>query len=348
MLKKKTRASCSGFRVAGGLGGLRHLVALVIGVGVLVPLASAQEENWTVPRKWCELAMESIRNDFARPTVHARNLHHISAAMYDAWALYEDRALGFLVDYDLPSDDKVADQEEALSFAVYRIMQARFSKSPGAEEVLPLYDNLMDELGYDKSFYGTVGDSPAAWGNGVIVIDSTYPESPTLPGMLHVLPNALLAGTTREPPRGMQKFEWLPEEDRFVEDWYLEYPDNTDWMPPAISPQTGLAYIAHKEDNRYEYQAIDWDTGELVARWRFPDDSVLWNTWGGITTLLSDGDLLLGGFFAVKRFDVGHLSDTSEQREPSLGRSAIAGGSSGETRRDTPQIQRDSIPSTNQ
>lgn len=194
----------------------------------------------------------------------------------------------------------------------------------------------------------TVEASPAAWGNGVIVIDSTYPESPTLPGMLHVLPNALLAGTTREPPRGMQKFEWLPEEDRFVEDWYLEYPDNTDWMPPAISPQTGLAYIAHKEDNRYEYQAIDWDTGELVARWRFPDDSVLWNTWGGITTLLSDGDLLLGGFFAVKRFDVGHLSDTSEQREPSLGRSAIAGGSSGETRRDTPQIQRDSIPSTNQ
>ena len=53
--------------------------------------------------------------------------------------------------------------------------------------------------------------------------------------------------------------------------------------------------------------AIDWKTGAQVARWRFPDDSVLWNNWGGITTLLEDGDLLLGGFFAVKRYDVGHL-----------------------------------------
>jgi len=153
----------------------------------------------------------------------------------------------------------------------------------------------------------TVEASPVVLGNGVLVIDSTYPDPPSRLGLLQVLPNALLAGTTREPPRGMQKFDWLPDEDRFVADWYLDYPDNTDWMPPAVSPQTGLAYIAHKEANRYEYQAIDWDTGEVVARWRFPDDSVLWNTWGGITTLLEDGDLLLGGFFAVKRFDMGHL-----------------------------------------
>jgi len=66
-------------------------------------------------------------------------------------------------------------------------------------------------------------------------------------------------------------------------------------------------YVANKVDSAYEYRAIDWETGELVARWLFPDDSVLWNNWGGITTLLDDGDLLLGGFFAVKRYDVGHL-----------------------------------------
>ena len=32
-----------------------------------------------------------------------------------------------------------------------------------------------------------------------------------------------------------------------------------------------------------------------------------WNNRGGITTLLDDGDLLLGGFFSVKRYDIGHL-----------------------------------------
>lgn len=151
----------------------------------------------------------------------------------------------------------------------------------------------------------TVEASPAVYGNGVVVLNSTYPES--APAPLNIIGNAFLSGVTREPPRGAQKFEWNAEENRFIETWFLEQIDNTDWMPPAISPQNGLAYFANKVDNTYEYLAINWKTGEQVARWRFPDDSVLWNNWGGITTLLEDGDLLLGGFFAVKRYDIGHL-----------------------------------------
>jgi hypothetical protein len=46
---------------------------------------SAQEHS--VARQWNEEMLEAIRNDFARPVVHARNLYHTSAAMYDAWAL---------------------------------------------------------------------------------------------------------------------------------------------------------------------------------------------------------------------------------------------------------------------
>jgi hypothetical protein len=151
----------------------------------------------------------------------------------------------------------------------------------------------------------TVEASPLVYGNGVVVINSTYPDS--APAPLHILGNAFLAGTTREAPLGMQKFDWVPAENRFVESWFLADIDNTDWMPPTVSPQNGLMYVAHKENDVYEYRAIDFESGELVARWPFPDDSVLWNTWGGISTLLEDGDLLLGGFFAVKRFNVGHL-----------------------------------------
>jgi hypothetical protein len=151
----------------------------------------------------------------------------------------------------------------------------------------------------------TVEASPAVYGTGVVVLNSTYPDS--APAPLSIIGNAFLAGTTREAPSGVQKFEWNPEKNRFEESWFLEEIDNTDWMPPAISPHNGLAYVATKTDDVYEYRAIDWKTGELVARWPFPDDSVLWNNWGGITTLLEDGDLLLGGFFAVKRYDVGHL-----------------------------------------
>lgn len=151
----------------------------------------------------------------------------------------------------------------------------------------------------------TVEASPIVYGTGVGVLNSTYPDS--APAPLNILGNAFLAGETREPPLGMQKFDWNPKENRFVESWFLGDIDNTDWMPPTLSPQNGLAYVATKVDSVYEYRAVDWETGEVVARWPFPDDSVLWNNWGGITTLLEDGDLLLGGFFAVKRYDVGHL-----------------------------------------
>lgn len=143
------------------------LLAGTVGFGAQV--AHAQGLDKTVAHEWCELLLESIRNDFARPPVHARNLHHISAAMYDAWALYETNAIGFLVDYDLPAEDKLAAQREAISFAAYRLLQYRFSSSPDAELSLPLYDALMDELGYDKDFYGTVGQTPAAWGNRIAV-----------------------------------------------------------------------------------------------------------------------------------------------------------------------------------
>jgi hypothetical protein len=151
----------------------------------------------------------------------------------------------------------------------------------------------------------TVEASPAAYGSGVIVLNSTYPDS--APAPLNIIGNAFLAGETREPPLGAQKFEWKSDENRFVEGWFLADVDNTDWMPPAISPQNGLAYMATKVDSVYEYLAVDFETGEVVARWPFPDDSVRWNNWGGITTLLEDGDLLLGGFFSVKRYDIGHL-----------------------------------------
>jgi hypothetical protein len=147
-------------------------VTALLGLSVLTGVsesASAGDGDWSIAREWNELLLESIRNDFARPPTTARNLHHISSAMHDAWALYEDNALGFLVDYDLPAEDKLASQKEAMSFAACRLLQARFSKSPDAELSLPLYDDLMDELGYDKNFYATVGDSPAAWGNRIAV-----------------------------------------------------------------------------------------------------------------------------------------------------------------------------------
>jgi hypothetical protein len=163
---------------------------------------------------------------------------------------------------------------------------------------------IADQIAFTLS-KTTVEASPVVYGNGVLVVNGTYPEPG--PISLDLISNAFLAGTTRKAPLGIQKYEWLPGENRFVESWGIADVDNTDWMPPAVSTANGLVYIANRRNDTYEYFAADWVTGEKKATWVFPDDSVLWNNWGGITVFLPDGDFLLGGFFAIKRYDTGGM-----------------------------------------
>ncbi|MBK8427213.1 MAG: hypothetical protein IPL27_15100 [Lewinellaceae bacterium] len=51
----------------------------------------------SVARLWNEALLQSVRKDFARPPVHARNLFHTSLAMYDAWAAYDSTADTYLL-----------------------------------------------------------------------------------------------------------------------------------------------------------------------------------------------------------------------------------------------------------
>jgi hypothetical protein len=116
----------------------------------------------SVARQWNESLMEAIRNDFARPTVHARNLFHISAAMFDAWNSYNpgkesyllgNTKNGFSCRFDgIPSsEDAVPDQEQAVSYAAFRLIEHRFRSSPGVTEILASISALMGELGFDPS-----------------------------------------------------------------------------------------------------------------------------------------------------------------------------------------------------
>ena len=76
-------------------------------------------------------------------------------------------------------------------------------------------------------------------------------------------------------------------------------------MVPVISAASRMIYLASKQNGIYEYVGVDWDSGAIKARWPFPDDSRQWNAYGGITALLEDGDLLIGGVFTIKRVNVG-------------------------------------------
>ncbi len=113
----------------------------------------------SIARQWNDLLLESIRGDFARPTVHARNLFHTSIAMYDVWAIFDETAEPFLIGktvngFDCPFDgfpaptDMEAARDEAICHAVYRILTHRFQNSPAANMMIPQYQSLMSAKGY--------------------------------------------------------------------------------------------------------------------------------------------------------------------------------------------------------
>lgn len=135
--------------------------------GSVRTLTPRGEETHSVARRWVETLLDSIRKDKARPTVHARNLHHISAAMWDAWAAYDDVPDQiFHVEKQNAADTQAA-REEAISYAAYRILIHRFTNSVGAPISIPLINSTMASLGYDPSVTTLVGDTPAALGNRI-------------------------------------------------------------------------------------------------------------------------------------------------------------------------------------
>lgn len=124
----------------------------------------------TVARQWNEALLEAIRIDFPAPTIHARNLYHTFAAMYDAWAVYDPIADGHFIDEKhsvLGVDDLTAARAEAISYAAYRVLRARYALAASPTESRVILDDLMDQLGYDKYTTTTEGNSPAAIGNRI-------------------------------------------------------------------------------------------------------------------------------------------------------------------------------------
>src|SRR5215211_4129894 len=62
-------------------------------------------EQRSVARRWDEALLDSIRRDVPAPTTHARNLFHVSAAMWDAWAAYDPTADGYFLPEKREAED---------------------------------------------------------------------------------------------------------------------------------------------------------------------------------------------------------------------------------------------------
>lgn len=229
---------------------------------ILLFIASHAQSEHSVARQWNEALLEAIRNDFARPTVHARNLFHTSVAMYDAWTAYEQAldptAKTFFLgkqlgEYSCPYDGIVAPspenlqaaREEAISYAVYRLLKHRFQHSPGRDTSYHYFDSLFVHLGYDTTYTSVSYQTgrPADLGNYLAqeliafgLQDGAFEEDgyenqfyrPVNPPMAPTIPgNAFL----RDPNR------WQPLTfDVFVDQAGNPIPGGS---PPFLSPEWG-------------------------------------------------------------------------------------------------------------
>jgi hypothetical protein len=150
------------------------VAALAVGLVVALPRTRmpscapiAAHPDWSVARRWDEALLDAIRRALPNPPLHARNLFHVSAAMWDAWAAYDPTASGYLVKEKHTAADVTAARDEAISYAAYRVLTERYIKAVGADTSLSEFDDLMDALCYPISTTTTDGDSPAAVGNRI-------------------------------------------------------------------------------------------------------------------------------------------------------------------------------------
>ena len=264
----------------------------------------------SVAREWNEVLLEGIRHDFARPTVHARNLYHISAAMWDAWAAFDANADQIFHHERMTAKDVHAAREEAVSFAAMRMIQYRFANSPGAAATLAACNTLMVNLGFDPNNTSVIGNTPSALGNRIAatIIDFGHTDGsneqngyanqvyqPVNPALLVPFPGN---------PDLIYPNRWQP----LALDFYVDQGGNIipDGYPPFLSPEWGqVVPFSLREEDKVIYNrdglAYDWtfyhDPGappyyngvgddyyrwgfELVAKWSGqldPTDGVEWD-----------------------------------------------------------------------
>jgi hypothetical protein len=121
----------------------------------------------SIARRWDEQILAGIRRDLPRPTVHARNLFHLSAAMWDAWAGYDDKATGLYVRERHADADREGARRAAISYAAYGVLEHRYAGAIGGAQTVACFDAVMKDLGYDPNDVHDQGDDPIAFGNRV-------------------------------------------------------------------------------------------------------------------------------------------------------------------------------------
>ena len=129
-------------------------------------LSVEDKSKQTLAYQWLDIAEEATARDVdrygARPTVVSRTLAIWATAMYDAWAAYDDVAVGSRLGGKLrrPKAERTLDnKKKAISYASY---QSLIFVYPESKEWLA---EQMQSLGYDPKVVSTDATKPEGIGN---------------------------------------------------------------------------------------------------------------------------------------------------------------------------------------
>ena len=132
-------------------------------------LSSYGAASNSIARVWMERALGAIRVDTPHPPAQARNYFSFSICMYDAWAAYDPKAVGYVYrgKHTVAAADVASARSNAISYAVYRMMKERHAFSRTAATTLAADDALMTALGFDMNNQSRDTSTPIGVGNTI-------------------------------------------------------------------------------------------------------------------------------------------------------------------------------------
>lgn len=139
----------------------RHLAVCLLLLAASSSVATSARPNVIV--QWDDAALQGVRDAKLGAPMVARALAITHTCMYDAWAAYDDRAVGTQLSGALrrPASERTeANKDRAISYAAYRALVDVM-----AADTDSVYIPLMKQLGYDPNDRSTDIETPAGIGN---------------------------------------------------------------------------------------------------------------------------------------------------------------------------------------
>jgi hypothetical protein len=220
------------------------------------------QKEHSIAREWVDIMLAMVEVDGQGPTIQARNFFHTSAAMYDAWAAYDQNQQTYFLGknykgFELPFNPEFKKisvnidslRNIAISYAAFGVLNGRYNEYGSKGRTIDFLYDKMEDFGYNtnsgKEDYQN--GSPEALGNYIAkyIIELGHKDNsreddnhesedysqinsnirPELPG------TGNLADPNKWQPIEIKYYIESKGNDKTLKDWnYLLIPGNTQFL----------------------------------------------------------------------------------------------------------------------